>query len=90
MTSNSPRIQPNLRSLSPTFAALGFTTEDTEDTEKSPSRRHRHPEPTAVPVGRTSQASGVDDLGVLGVLCGEIRPIGVYAAADVEPQRILG
>jgi hypothetical protein len=55
-------------------AELGFTT---ENTEKSHASHHRHPEPTAVPVDRTSQASCVNDLGVLGVPCGEIRPIGV-------------
>jgi hypothetical protein len=69
------------------FAELGFTTEDTENTEKSPFSHHRHPEQTAVPVDRMSQASGVHDLGVLGALCGEIRPIGVRAPAGFLPNR---
>jgi hypothetical protein len=69
------------------FAELGFTTEDTENTEKSPFSHHRHPEQTAVPVDRMSQASCVHDLGVLGALCGEIRPIGVRAPAGFLPNR---
>jgi hypothetical protein len=62
-----------------TFADVGLTAEGTEDTEKSPSRHHRFPEPNgdAVRTVLSSQASFVNDLEVLGVLCGEIQAINV-------------